>query len=63
MTSALPMRRPSGFHAPRHAPARVQRVIPKRAEERLAVVALRFFPESKLLPGSSARVGTMHKLG
>ena len=53
MTSALPMRRPTGFHVPRHGPARVQPV-PKRAEERFTV-AMRYFRDPKflVLPGKS----------
>ena len=41
-TSALPKRRPTGFHAPRHGPVRVQPA-PKRAEERF-IVAMKYFP-------------------
>ena len=45
-TPALPMRRPTSFHAPRH-PARVQ-VVLKRAEERFAV-AMTYFPDPEFL--------------
>ena len=42
------MRRPTGFHGPRHGPARVQ-LVPKRAEEELLTVVLSFFSEPELL--------------
>ena len=46
-TSALPMRRPTGFHNPRHGPGRVQ-LVPKRAEDRFPFVMI-YFAERKLL--------------
>ena len=44
-TSALPMRRPTGFHAPIHGPARVQYVL---KEQKIVNCCDEVFPRSEV---------------